>query len=279
MSKKIIAVISTLIFVLAGGLLLFGVTLSVNEYRLSGTIYSEAARKETEQAHKKLDEKLGTNLLFVSEKEIREIFEAYPYLSVVSIVKEYPKRVAIEIEEKTEVYAVAYRTETGKGYCMVDCDGLILCMKGDNENRLDQGENVLIEGIEIQNPVVGQTVSESVYTVGGVERKDSFSRLNEALSALHKALGGLRSCVRSVSFRSPTGGVKDELLVCVTSEGVTIEIAGPGANGEKKARLAAERYMSLNDTQKLFGKIYACDDAWNEGGVLCSYTAREGTDA
>ncbi|MBO4989546.1 MAG: FtsQ-type POTRA domain-containing protein [Clostridia bacterium] len=278
MNKKLIAMICSLIFVLAGGMLLFGVTLSVNEYRLSGTIYSEQARAEASEAHQKLDEKLGTNLLFVSEKEIRSVFDEYPYLSVLSVEKDFPKRVEIRIEEKMEVYAIPYRTAESRGYCMVDRNGLILNLKGDNANRLDGEANVPIEGIEIQNPVVGQTVEESSYTVDGRTQEGAFGRLQEALAILHDRFGGLRSCVRSVSFRSPTGEEKDETFVCAMSEGVTITLVGPGVKGTEKAEAAAARYLSLNDTQKLFGKIFVCDDAEKENGILCSYTAREDSD-
>ncbi|MBO5525801.1 MAG: FtsQ-type POTRA domain-containing protein [Clostridia bacterium] len=273
MNKKIVVVLCSAVVFFAAAVLGFGISMSVNEYTVTGTIYSDEAKENVAKAQESINERLGTNLLFVSEQEFYDVFSAYPYLSVLSVEKKFPDKVIVTIEEKMEVYAVSCADGT---YCMADRDGVILAISSVNQNNLDERQNVLLEGFSVASPVLGGKLGETVaVTFAGKENNGFFTRCIRVLDAFHDAVGGLRACAEKVVCVSPTLNEKDENVTVLSYDGVSISIDHLSYYGEEKALAAARLFDSLSDTNKLFGTINAVDDSSGESYFRCTYTARK----
>lgn len=268
MQKKLIVILCSVVVALAAAVLGFGVTMSVNDFKIEGTLYSEKAKEDALAVRDRLNDRIGTNLLFVDTEEVKEEFAGlYPYLTVLSVEKQFPDCICIRVEEKLEVYAVSYAGTDGDIYCMLDKDGVVLSLNSANANHVDGKPNVLLTGAEISEPTVGEVVS------GG----ESLTRALKAAGLLHQRLGGLRSCITSIEVKAPTSSAKDESVVFSTVEGVTLQMDNPGNLTEMKAARLALSYTGLSDTNKLFGTLGVYDDAANPNAIICTYTARDGS--
>ncbi len=267
MQKKLIVILCSVVVALAAAVLGFGVTMSVSDFKIEGTLYSEKAKEDALAVRDRLNDRIGTNLLFVDTEEVKEEFAGlYPYLTVLSVEKQFPDCICIRVEEKLEVYAVSYAGASGDVYCMLDKDGVVLSLNSVNENHVDGKPNVLLSGAEISEPKVGETVSG-----------EALNRALKAAKLLHQRLGGLRSCIVSIEVKAPTSSSKDESLVLYTVEGVTLQMDNPGNLTELKAARLALSYTELSDTNKLFGTLGVYDDAADPNGIICTYTARDGS--
>ncbi|MGN1234629.1 MAG: cell division protein FtsQ/DivIB [Christensenellaceae bacterium] len=240
----------------------------VTEFRLVASVRSDEAYSEVLALQKTLDERIGTNYVSVDEEEIAEL-AASPYLEVVSVKKAFPDLVVVTVREKWELFAV----QDGEDYYMLDKNGVILARSSVNANRVDGGENVLLSGVQIVSPVVGETAQ--LYLSGGSSASSEGVRRMIALAGLlDEKLGGLRSCVESVSLRAATDNPQDEIVTFVTKEGVLLCIADPSSLGEEKAAAVTEKYLALSDVNKLFGRVEAGSLALSETEIYCVYSAR-----
>lgn len=267
MRKKLIIIICSAVIILLAAVLGFSIVLSVNEVRVSYTLYSDEARENAAEVQEKLNEYIGKNFLFADEKDFAAVYDDYEHFKVVSVEKKFPDRIEIVVEEYMESYAVYVPGESGAGkYYMLDRNGFVVCTKSENENNLDGGANVLLEGVTFTSLEAGS------YAQG-----DSWEEILAVLRGMDEALGGIRSSIKSITFQSPTTDAKDDFIRFETSEGVELYIFHPAHLAEEKVQKVATLYRELSDLNTLFGKIEAVDSAVEETAIVCSYTSRDNT--
>ena len=125
----------------------------------------------------------GDNLFLLNKYEISDaIIEQLPYVSSVNISRKLPDTLCIEVTDSNQGGVIA-------------CDGTYWVISSDGKvlgKRNEAGSGALIQGIELQQPEVGQTVAAAE----GSERK--LSQLLELLAALEEK--GMLTGVSGIDF-------------------------------------------------------------------------------
>ena len=125
----------------------------------------------------------GKSLLFLNEEKISDsVCSAYPYVSVVTIRKEYPSTVTLIISESTECAAMKFEGE----YYLLDENCRIL----DTIDAAAAGSYIEINGLEMTGGTRGRTIEVAP------ENEMKLKYTQEILGALDSA--GLVSGVESI---------------------------------------------------------------------------------
>lgn len=255
--KKLVALISAAVL-LAVLLLGANTIFTVTEIEIAFAVSSEQAYEDSLTLQKTLEgQYLGENILFVSEKEAVACFDGYTFLSVESFSKSYPSSLRISVTEKEEVYAFAESDGEDTIYHMCSGSGEILRVSDANENNVDGGPNLLVEGLEY---------SESA----GFADDGNYEAALAACVQLDGLADGIRTCFLSLEVSSTVTAT--EFLIS-THEGVSIEIDSPSVSLSEKIDLAFGMYQSLEDGEKLYGTIIVVDDS-SGTGIIGTYRPR-----
>ena len=255
MQKKILVIILTALVLLSGSTLGFSAVYRVRDLTLNLSCVTQEACAEGEKLQKALEEAYEKRSMFtVKEKEANKVLAQYPYFCLSKFEKSYPQRLIITVTENAEIYAV--EKEAGKEYLILGSDGTLLEIREDYSNTLNGAANVLLKGIHVTG------------TFGEIPTGDDcFITMLTICQSFSEKLDGIRRNVVSVEVirRVP------ELLFKVTMrEGVAIYFNAPGEYTEEKVAKAVLVYQSLQQDEKLTGRIYIFENA---GEVLYQYSS------
>ena len=235
--RNIIAIILTAVIFVAAVVLGVSTVYRVNAVTLDVSLVSEAAKAEADELQKLLLKRYEDESIFsVKENDAEEDFAQFPYFRMTSFKKAYPNRLVISASEDTEVFAV--------------------------EN--DGEYNIIVKGLSASG--------KRGEIIGGDECIPLLLTVFEAASGI---LGGVRSNVVSVEVMRPTTSAEDTSFCLTMREGVKAYIRNPGTLTVVKAEKFAEFYLSLEDTERLGGRIEVTDDAVNPGNVRVFYSKND----
>lgn len=254
-TKSLVAVISVILFL---SVLLLGANtvFSVSKVEIEYTLSSDQAYEDAEALHNALNEKfVGENILFLREENVRSQFDEYPYLNVTGVEKQYPDTVKLFVEEKLEVFALVRQGENAQVYAMADKQGNILRESSTNQNNVDGGENVSIEGL---------TYSAQK----GFQGDAHFQTAIDLFTKAAEKMGSVRGCFTRLQISS---NAVRTVFTLYTREGVYIEIDNPAQATDEKITSALNLFLSLKDNEKLYGYITVLEVS---GRVTTTYTPR-----
>ena len=259
--RNIIAIILTAVIFVAAVVLGVSTVYRVNAVTLDVSLVSEAAKAEADELQKLLLKRYEDESIFsVKENDAEEDFAQFPYFRMTSFKKAYPNRLVISASEDTEVFAV----ENDGEYYILGADGTILGIRGNASNRSDGADNIIVKGLSASG--------KRGEIIGGDECIPLLLTVFETLSNIW---GGARSNVVSVEVMRPTTSAEDTYFCFMMREGVKAYIRNPGTLTVVKAEKFAEFYLSLEDTERLGGRIEVTDDAVNPGNVRVFYSKND----
>ncbi|MDE6274786.1 MAG: FtsQ-type POTRA domain-containing protein [Clostridiales bacterium] len=259
--KSILAITVSVLLILVAIAAGLSAVYTVSSVKTQFSVYSEAGREECKTLQATLDGYAGKSILFLDLEDIRGEVDKYPCLKVEEVKKSYPKTVELTVTERIERYAIERTGEDGKVfYSVLDENGIYLYDKEQNVNRLDGAPNILIEGLPAVSLAVGQ-VATGAYT----------EELFTTIAAFREDDENVRLNLVSVAFEKGASDEATTRFTLMMQEGTRIEINNLTALVEEKAKVAFERYFTLEDEDKMFGVITVNDDRIT-GGFNVSYT-------
>ena len=242
MKKILIIILTALVFCATA---FIGVA---NVYRVSGVTLkvntvSDEAKEEAARMQKELEEAyVGESTLFADNELALAVVENYPYFRLTNFEKGYPDVLVIEATEDMESFAV----QTESGYMILSQTGTVLDHRAESKNRADGEENIVIFGAHPSGEV-GDTVSGA-----------GFEALLRMCLVMSDKLNGVCSNIAKIVFDNVE---EDGVISLYMREGVRINIVHPHLFTEEKAVLFTEKYLSLDDEQRLTGFIHATESA------------------
>lgn len=205
----------------------------VNASFLTYTAEGEAA---AQQLKEELDQYLGRSTTFLDLEEVRATAQSNPRFDVISVEKQYPAAVTLEIVERRSAFALA--NDAG-GYDVIDVDG----------NRI--GESASCSGLI-------ELAGDFSFTIENGKLSGSYAQeLLEAYSVMAELLGEPRANILTLSLEdnSATGTTMLDRFRIATREGVEITLREPSVRMEEKMRAGLERYLSLSQEERVRGQI------------------------
>ena len=152
-------------------------------FKVDTVTVSGTSRYSSEEIIQASGVQIGDNLFLLNKYEISDaIIEALPYVSSVSISRQLPDALLIEVTDSNQGGVIA---QNGT-YWVISSGGKVL------GERAEAGSGALIRGITLQDPAVGSTITAAE----GDERK--LSQLLELFAALEEK--GMLQGVRSFDF-------------------------------------------------------------------------------
>ncbi len=227
----------------------------IDAVTLNATVVSEEAKEEAVLLQERLTDAYEEKSVFsVDRTEAENILKEFPYFRLLGFQKSYPNRIVVTVTEDEETYAVS----AGDGqYYVLGSDGLILGVRETYENRLDGGNNVLLQGTSISG-------DRGSYPIGD----ECFSSLLAFCAEASRALDGIRRNVVSVEVVRNTSALADAFFLVTMREGVQIYVGDPTQSTDAKAQAATEQYLSLSDKERLTGRIAVSE---RNGEIVSTY--------
>jgi len=241
--KSILAITVSVLLILAAVAAGLNAVYTVLSVTTRFSVRSDAGREESRILQEKLDG------------------YSFPWLKVEEVKKNYPRTVELRVSERLERYAVERTDAEGKVfYSVLDADGIYLYDREKNENRLDGAPNILLNGFGEMVFAAGERTSgayveELLASVAGFRDGDVNVRLNLVSVTFEK--GASDSSTTKFTFRM--------------QEGTRIEVNNLTALVAEKTEAAFQRYLTLEDEDKMFGVVTVNDDKLS-GGFNVSYT-------
>lgn len=241
MKKKVLAITAVGLILLGA---VIGVALNavftVTDVVIRFSPLSSAGEEETYALQKRLEEDfVGKSTTFLDLEDVRAVVGEYPSFELEALEKDFPRTVTLTVSERKEAYA--FRRENGT-YAILDEKGRYLCDRTENLNRR-KGENVIFEGFALETAKPGDLVKgeylDAALSFAGV----FFDRLGDARANIVS--------IALVKTENPLAG--DYFLRLQMREGVRIEVYNPANKTVEKAEKAMEKYLSLDDVQRLYG--------------------------
>ncbi|MEA4852814.1 MAG: FtsQ-type POTRA domain-containing protein [Christensenella sp.] len=160
--KKVLAVVLAILILAGAGYFIY-VYFQVENVTVSGN-----SAFDTSSIVKLADIQPKTHMFLVDADEIAQKIEQEPYLKVNSVIKQYPKTIAIDVSERQPKALVEYAGQ----YLLIDGEANVL--------------EILNEKPEVQYPVVTGIAADSVSLGKPIDTQDSFkiSVLSDLLAEL-----------------------------------------------------------------------------------------------
>ncbi len=249
MKKVLVIVLTALVFCAT---VFIGVA---NVYRVSGVTLevntvSDIAKEEANRMQQELEAAYkGESTLFANDSLALAVVESYPYFRLTKFEKKNPDVLLIEVTEDVESFAV----ETELGYMILSQTGTVLDVRAESKNRADGEENIIVVGA---HPVgeIGDTVSGA-----------GFEALLAMCDVMSDSLNGVRSNIEKIIFKNVE---EDGIISLEMREGVKINIVRPHVLTEEKAELFTQKYLSLEDEQRLTGFIHVTENGDGTGAYV-----------
>ncbi|MBR2903827.1 MAG: hypothetical protein IKC37_04185 [Clostridia bacterium] len=188
----------------------------------------------------------GSNLLFVDRSVADYVVnqDKYSYFRITAFNKVFPNHIEIEVKEDEEMFTLQVQEQS----YFLGIDGVYLgqVARGDTDN------NVKVTGLSAPTSL-GQVI-------GGGEKEDGFVSVVKAMATVDGMGGTLRGNVSSIAITS-SDAVSGRLDMTITmKEGVVGTIYNFHQNSVEKATLFIEKYLSLEDDEKVTGIIIVATD-------------------
>lgn len=228
---------------------------SVTAVRVEVTAFSSAAKQDALALQEDVNAFVGASTVFLDTEEVRAAAERYPYFCVEAVEKQYPQTVVLTVREREERFAVPAEG----GYRIYDAEGFLLGTRTENASRIDGAPDILLNGLTAED--------------------EQFSYALDVAAAIDGAIGDVRMNLASIALNAPTSDRADDYFLLRMSEGVEVCLYEPSDAAAEKAALAMEKYASLFDEDRMFGRIVVLRDA-SSGELTATYTPRDlGTNA
>ena len=234
---------------------------TVTIVRTDFVVQSAEAMRDAEALQAELDEQfLGKSTTFLKLEDVEDTVAKYRNFRIESLNKKFPRAVELTVSEREE--EIVFELESGK-YAVLDAEGVFLYEKENLENRTG-GRNVRLENFAF-------TLSEDG-TVDG----EYFAEVVQVLSVLSEKLNSVRANVLSIRFDSAgaESNKNNHSFLISMREGVAIRIYHPSRYVAEKASVAIDKYISLSDSERMFGRITALDYGTADEAVA-TYSPRE----
>ena len=201
--------------------------------------FSVSKNMNSEQIQKTLDGYLGENLLFFNAGKIYDSLKDNPYVEVVSVKKDYPNVLRVEINERREVFLI----HSGEKYFATTDEGFVLRELQKSEFELSRDKILLdFDGVTLTNIVVGQTLS--------CDNVDVLSTVIEMAKSVN-----LTDCIKKITVKA-LAGIREYNAEFKTHSGVKMIIEDLMDLGVDKTLNAFNAYDNiLTDYQKADGEI------------------------
>ena len=202
--------------------------------------YAVSSKIITENVQPVFDEFVGKNLLFLNLDIVEDAISDNLYLEIVSVKKDFPNVLTVNVKERREVYYL----KNGDEYLVTTENGFILRKAYQTEVKNYSGRDKILftlDGVNITNAKVGKVVET-----------DSQS-LIETVFEMAKNVE-LTDCIKSIEVFKPN--VPGANVTFKTYTGVNVEIAKAEEKGVEKVVFAFNAYDNApSDYVKMFSTI------------------------
>ena len=195
--------------------------------------YTEEGERAAQELKEELNGYLGRSTTFLDLEEVRATAQAYPRFMVVSVEKQYPASVVVEVRERRAAFALP----GADGYDIFDGEGVRI-----GSSASADGYILLAGAFSAADGVLAGTYSEQLLAM---------------YAAFAELLGEPRANVLSVSLQdnSSTGTLAFDRFRIAMREGVEIVILEPSVRIEDKVRAAVQDYLALDEADRVRGTI------------------------
>lgn len=241
MKKKILLMTGIGLFLLGAVIAAaLNAVLTITDVRVAFSTLSTEGGLEATALQAELEEKfIGSSTTFLNLEDARETVEKYPAFRVDEVKKEFPRTLCLTVSEREEVFA--FQRAEG-GFAVLDEEGRYLYDKQENVNRR-LGENLLLEGFEIEAAEAGEFASGSYLS-------EAISFASVFASELHTA----RANIRSIALMPTENHIQGDYFFRIfMREGVCVDIYEPAVQIELKAFAVLDTYLGLSDAERLYG--------------------------
>ncbi|MBQ9728767.1 MAG: FtsQ-type POTRA domain-containing protein [Clostridia bacterium] len=259
MRKKIVLVIllTALVF-LSTAVLGVSFVYRVDGVVLTAPVVSESAKTEAEDLQKRLQTAYeDDSMFFVDSAKAEKIVAEFPYFRLTSFKKDYPNEIRVVITEDAEVYATPVSGTEGY-YYILNADGIVLGTRDSYVNRSTLENNVLWTGLTTSG-THGQTLTGD----------ECIPSLLTFSNRVIEQLGNVSLNLISVDVLRPASA--ETIFRLSMIEGVRIYVRNPAVLTSEKAAAAIEKYLQLDDGQRLKGMIMV-DTLLDSEEIIVSYT-------
>lgn len=234
-TKKLVLLLIAVVFVLV---LLFSciATFTVKKIEID---FAVGDNTDTVSVQSKLDEFLGSNLLFLNVNAIEESLSDFYYMEVVSVKKSYPNVISVQIRERREVYEICDKDMI----YVTTYDGFVL------NSFEDVGVDLSRDKIRLN--LNGVNVLDG--SLGSVIKTDSDELISTLFDMAEKVC--LTDCIKLIELEKAT---EKQNAYFYTYTGVKIIIREILDDGVKKVQTAFVKYdEGATDYEKTFRTIEA----------------------
>ncbi len=211
---------------------------SVGECKVNYSVYDE----NIDEAESLLEKYSGKLIFFVDVNEIEREINKNRYLKVVSVKKEYPCTIVVDLAERVERYAVQF------GDLWYFLDDEFFAVRSDSEKASLRGEKLTaLTFYDINGNAVEQSCS----------LKQTFEFPEDTDENVRKMLSGLGELSEKVTeirfvFTSEKGNYRVRFYM---AEGVVIEVQKAAENSLEKLSAGLDCYTKLPAERKMRGFV------------------------
>lgn len=242
------------VVVLAFGLMCTRALCSVADVNVTYSYYNQA---QVQKANDLLSRYNGAFLPFVNTQEIVDLINENTGLKVGKITKKYPNVLQVELRERKETFAI----KIGDKYFVLDDEYTVIDIRDNCKNSVDGLDNIILVFNNDNFDESTLSLRKSL-DVGNAE-------LLQAVIAMIGEFDSVRDVVKEIVVDEKEVG-KNFYVSFNMLEGVSIEVRKAMQNSCAKIDLGLQKYLSLNDWEKLDGKVavYQLDN----GEIVATYT-------
>ena len=200
--------------------------------------FSVGENTDTSSVQAELEKFLGKNLLFLDTLDVVESIKGFHYMEVVSIKKDYPNVLMVNIKERREVYEILY----GETVYVTTETGFVLNSFSNSEDQAYSRDKITLtfDGVTITDGALGK-----VLTTDG---DDLVGMVFQMASSVN-----LTDCIKSITLKKATEVATAEFY---TYTGVKIIVREILDDGVKKIETAFSKYdEGASDYEKTFKTI------------------------
>ena len=232
--KKLLVLITCLLFVTVA-VFCFASAFKITSLEIRVTAVENSSENlsfKCEEVAKKYE---GSNLVFIDTDDIKkELSDISGYVNVVSVEKQFPSKLLIEVEERKEVFVVA----SGNDFYALDVDLRVLAKKDSIKNNIDGKDNLILNISEAdfnKNVTIGEILS--IYD----------NTTSNYLLNVSNLLAEYKNDIASVSVTVKKDGVDYKTVTLIMKEGVKFTISKSDVESYNKIKETYEFYLELEN--------------------------------
>ncbi len=264
-TKKIAVILISVAFTLVALFSFIGL-FSVKKVNVD---FSVSANTDTEDVQRVLDVALGSNLLFYNTEDLVSALKDYHYLEVLSVDKQFPNQINVNIKERREVYYIL----NGSTVYILTADGFVLNSLDVGTINGDVSRDIIMlsfDGIGIENIELGKTLK--------TDNDQAVSAVFEIAKQVN-----LTDCIKGISVEKVDGYQDVFDAKFTTYSGVSISVEDVLYSKSSSQFINAfNAYDELdNDFMKCRGQILAYfvdvdnDGVYDEYKVIHNYNQKD----